>query len=643
MKNITGMLAAALGLVILTGTAAHPTMGEIKKIDLTPGKDRSLLILHFEGNGRFRVFQSERQGNVIVEAENLSLPASLTKLIDASTSDGPVIQLTPYSSGTAKRLMSKFVLQLRGQAEVTSSELPGKFILELKKKTILSQAQAKKNQKLPTLAKNGWSEKDELRGRAAANDKSEETAKKLVDVLNAAPEEKTYFGSRVTFEGNAVDVHDVFRLVGEASGLNIITDSNVKYQSNYSLIDIPWDQLLDIVIQQAQLKAAVTGNVVRIVTLARFNEEQQSKLKELDVADELEPVVMAVVPLSFATAEDMKKMIETLLIKRDRSSGGARASAPAADPNAGGGANAAEAGRFSQDFVRGELQVDSRSNSLIITNTKETIERIRKLVRELDVALPQVLIDAKIIIAQETFTRSIGVAWGGRATSTGSGRAGIGAGFAGNPISLGDGLGPAFQISPATGDNPGGAIGFRVGAGRHGNLNAQLSLAEANGVSKTVASPRVIVNNKVEAQITDGLTSFLSTVAGPNASGELKEIKANLNLTVKPQVTSVGSVLLDLNITKDDPVPDSSSITNKSMKTQVLVDSGSTLVLGGVYQFAQSKGEKGIPLLKDLPFIGQMFRTDSSNNAKNEMMVFITPQIIGVEDKAPGANESAAL
>jgi len=668
MNFLFKLVALAIALLGLTGIAEVP--GKIQKIDFTPGKDRALVVVHFQGKGNFRVFQSEKQGNVIVEAGNLVLPANLTKVIDAATSEGPVVQLTPYSAGDGKKSLAKLVIQLKGKAEITSSEMPGKFVLELKRLSLVDESLARKKG-IPKFGRSGWNEKDELKSRDAANEKSEETAKKLVDVLNAEPEEKVYFGSRVTFEGTAVDVHDIFRLVGEASSLNIITDSDVKYQSNYSLKDIPWDQLLDIVIQQAQLKAAVTGNVVRIITATKFNSEQQAKLKEIGIADDLEPVVMAVVPLSFAKAEDMKKMIETLLIKRNtanQAATGSSSSSPGGSPVAsviGGGPPGAPMGgpagvpvtagqgggqsggdtKFIQDFVRGVIEVDARSNSLVITNTKEAIGRIKKLVTELDVPLPQVLIDAKIIIASESFSRGIGVTWGGRATSTGTGRAGILGGFGSGAIELGDTPSPEFSVAPAGGKTPGGALGFSVGAGRHGNLNAQLSLAEADGVSKTVASPRVIVNNKKEAVISDGLTQFIPTSAGANASGTLQEVKADLNLTVTPQVTSLGSVLLDVDISKDNPVENSNSVQKKSIKTQVLVDSGATLVLGGVYQFGQSRTQNGIPLLKDLPFLGQLFRTDTSSNSKSELMVFITPQIVdGDESQAPAAaQEPAAL
>ena len=623
-------LGLALALAILPQAAE--AAGEIKKVDFTPGKELSLLVVNYTGQGTFRVFQSEQNSNLVVEADNLNLPASLTRAIDTGSTDGPVMQVTPYVSGTSKKPLAKFVVQLRQKAEIKSSELPGRFVVEIRRKSLADVRTAGG----ATLIGNA---RDEVKNRASANEKSEEVAQKLVDVLNAPAAEKRYFGSRVTFEASNANVHDIFRLVGESSGLNIITDTDVNATSNFSLKDIPWDQLLDIVIQQASLKAIITGNVVRIITLAKYNADQEARLKLITLGDELEPVIMAVIPLSFAKAEEMQRMIDSLVKKDVTTSTDPNNPAlipqqpPPTNPNAPPGTTPeVPRTKLVQDFVRGKIEVDTRSNSLIVTNVKDAIERIRRLVKELDVPLPQVLIDAKVVIAQESFTRSTGINWAGKVTSMGSGRAGVGLGINGGAVTLGSSE-IGSPVLPIPSPTQGIGTGFQLGTGRHGNLSAILQLSESTGVTRTVASPRVIVNNKFAARISDGQTSYISTTAGPNASGTVQPVTANLDLTVTPQVTSSGSILLSVDIKKDAFSTNAgagASVTtnNKSLTTEVLVDNGSTLVLGGVYQYGGTKNQGGIPLLKDLPFIGQLFRTDTDNNEKSELMVFITPQII---------------
>jgi type IV pilus secretin PilQ/predicted competence protein len=618
--------------------------GKIKSIDFTTSQNRLMLILQYEGKGEFRFSQNEKESTIVVEGDNFELPARLTKSHDFSSKNLPVLQMTPYNSVKKQKPISKFVLKTNGKTKVIATEIAGKYVLDISGLGFDSKANvgATNNISPKVMAERGWSETDTIVQKSAAGEKGEETAKRLLEVLNAPPEAKAYFGSRVSFEGSKVDVHDVFRLIGEASGLNIITDSDVSYTSNYTLKNLPWDQVLDLVVQQANLRAKVMGNVVRIISAAKYAAEQESKLKELDLADQMEPVVMAVIPLSFATAEDMKTMIEALLKPREdenvpttttvipTSTGAASATAPV-----GSTTKIEAAATLHQDFARGKIEVDSRSNSLVVTNTKETVERLRRLVKELDVALPQVLIDAKIIIASERFTKQIGMSWGGRATSGGSGRAGIAGLFNSSNVSLGDDIPTPFTVTSPTGATAGGGIGFQVGAGRHGNLNAQLLLAEVNGISKTVASPRVIVNNKKTANVVDGSTLLITTPGGANTPGSITQVNASLNLSVTPQVTSVGSVLLDLDINKASP-GQGASIDNKSITTQVLVDSGSTLVLGGVYSFDQTRSEQGIPLLKDLPFLGQLFRTNQDSNTKSELMVFITPEIVDPNSPEPG-------
>jgi type IV pilus assembly protein PilQ len=640
MKFLSSMVFTAFTLANLAH-AEEP--GMIKKVEFLPGKERSMFSIAYDGRGSFRVFQSEKHSHIIVEADSLSLPASLTRSIDASSSGSPVIQVTPYNSGSGTRLISKFVLQLKDAADVQSSDTPGRFTLEIKPKagSLLSAAAKKPFNPASVKIGRNWSESDQVKTKTGANEKSEDVALKLVEVLNSAPTDKNYFGSRVSFEASGADIHDIFRLVGDASGLNIITDSDVNAKASYSLKDIPWDQLLDLVIQQAQLKAAVVGNVIRITTLAKFNKDQEERKKEIALGDDLEPVLMAVLPLSYAKAEDMKKMIDSLLVK-SKSSGVAVVSqnnqpgGPQGPQGPQGNNNQNNAGpggapvsTLAQAFVRGQIEIDARSNSLVITNTKEAIERVRRLVNELDVPLPQVLIDAKFVVASEEFSRSIGMSFGAGATSGGTGRAGLGLGTNGlgftAPTAASN---PQFAVAaPDAGSN----LGFKIGSGLHGNLNAVLNLSEINGTSKTVASPRVIVNNKTAANIQDGSEFTVLLPATQGGTSTTQTISANLNLSVTPQITSSGSVLLDVNISNDSPGPTTANtvaVNKKSIDTEVLVDSGSTLVLGGVYQFATTKADRGIPLLKDLPFLGQLFRTNTEEIKKSELMVFITPQVL---------------
>ena len=627
---------AALGLAIsFAALGAAATAGKVTRLELRPEKERATLVLTHTGTAKFRLFKSAKRGTVILEAENVSLPPALTKLSDASSVGGPVLQMAPYNSAHGNKPMAKLVLQLRGEADVTGSEGPGRFTVQIVRKK--DQAAGALAAALRGLEKSSSVARDEVAARAAANAKSGDVAKRLIEVLNSPQEEKKYFGSRVTFEAKDADVPDIFRLVGESSELNIIWDPDVEgAKTSLAVKDLPWDQLLDIVIQQKGYKAVVMGNVVRIMTIETFNKQAKARKEEISISDELEPVVMAVVPLSFAEAKDMKTMIDAL-VQQKKGTGPSATGPGGGGPSGGGPSGGSSLGSDSlgQDFVRGKIEVDARTNSLIITNTKDAIDRIRRLVRELDVAVPQILIDAKIVIATDAFSKSIGVRWQGNLL-TESGSAGPAAVYGdGTEVAVGGGSNAIDAAAGMTLSGSTGAGGLLFGFGSKGdkNITAALALSELNRTSKTVASPRVIVNNNTKAEISDG-TSISST--STNQTGTTtNNVSAELKLTLTPQVTSRGSVQLKgLQIERGVPVSaGNGTITTdkKKLSTEVLVDSGSTLVLGGVYQQDRVEQQAGLPLLKDLPFVGWFFRENQDSNTKSELMVFITPQIVDPE------------
>lgn len=625
-----------LALLSIFGAESVFAAGEISKVQFNPAESKSSLVITYSGKGKFRTLHSEKKSSVIIEGLGIRLPARLSKSIDSSSKAGSVVQITPYQGGTTEHPITKFVVQLRGDYQLITSEISGKYIFEVKKRQSLASDRVKVRSAAPEQAPASEAAPKEESNIDPKN--TEEITKKLIEVLNSPSENKSYFGKKIKFDSVGANVFDIFSIVGLTAGLNIVADSDVKATASYSLNDIPWDQLLDITLQQARLKAVASGNVVRIMRVETYEQEQQSKMRQISMAEDFEPVVMGVIPLSFAVGTEMKKMIESLLVKKEGAASDAQSFMQKKDPGAKEGASdgASEVRPLSQAFVKGKIEVDERSNSLIVTNTKASIERIRRLVKELDVALPQILIDAKIVIASEKFSKTLGMSYGGKVQSA-AGRAGAALAMLDNTQSISSsGSNGAFAVSGGGGLG----FGFQLGAGPNANLNATLQLAETNGLSKTIASPRLTVNNKVAATISDGQKVYINTTsatAGGAITNGLTSIDTALALTVTPQVTNAGSVLLKVNVSKSSPEVFKGGISanSKSLQTEVLVDSGNTLVLGGVYQLETSKGETGIPLLKDLPFIGQLFRTDSSAVNKNEMMVFITPQIMEPNGSAP--------
>ncbi len=633
-----------LALPIIANGSSGPIMKEIRFSGASGGGAKIEFL--YSGKAEFKIKQLPDFDQIVVEANGITLPAKLTKSIDASLSQTPVVQITPYLSGAATP-GAKIIIQLKEKVSLEEQRNSGKFALAISPKMRRS-AQIKNFDTAGAVT-------DTISVRASATSKYEtsvQTAQDLIKTLETPAEERVYTGRKVDFEAANEDVYNIFKLVGDASGLNIVAGSDVKGTISLSLKSVPWDQLLDIVLQQLNLKATATGNVVHITTMDSYTKAQESKKKAIIVNEELEPTIMAIIPVSFAKASELKKMIGELLFqetvatrtdeeKQKQQTELQQQQIAASLASSGKTAMSPEdlakqsASKIQSAFLRGKIEVDERSNSLVVTNTKETVERIRKLVKELDVALPQVLIDSKIVIASENWAKTVGVTWAGRATTNGQGRAGVGFSFNEGQIQLQNSAtnGPAFSVTSKAGT---GASGFQVGSGTHGNLGLQLSLGETNGLTKTIASPRIIVNNKQSATVSDGTQLTFLTSGGVSSSGQLETVDAGLTLTVTPQITNSGSVLMDLSIAQRSPTTNR-DIDNKSVQTQVLVESGSTMVLGGIYTYSSQNKEDGIPLLKDLPFVGQLFRTNSDNWGRGELMVFVTPKIMEPGDSGAPA------
>lgn len=638
--NMKLISALVLGVSLaMSGSATARADFFVKKLNFQPDKNKSTFVVEFGGTTVPVVQEDARIRQLVIELPGVQLPSDLTRVIDFAAKDSPVVQITPYNAG-APVGGAKIVLQLREQVDISKESSPGKLTLRLRplSATIVKRAMPASSdadlrvdatdEKLQVSSNNNskrieltkaWIESDAIHESSSASDKTDhsiEVAKKLEETLNSNDADKSYQGSKVNFEASDSDVHDIFRLVAATSGLNILTASDVVGKVSLSLKGIPWDQLLDVILQQQQLRIAVSGNVVRVMSQAAYNKELDERKKSLALTTAMEPTIMAILPISYAKADEMKRMIDTLLIH-----------APAATM---GSDKESE-----QAFERGKLEVDQRSNSLIVTNTSKAIERIKRLLKELDVAMPQILIESKIVVASETFSRGLGLNWAAQQAVGAAGTAGGGLSFNGgktNTTAVTSTASTAASSTFAVASNANsGAFGFALGAGSRANLAVSLAMAESSSLAKTVASPKIIVGNKQSASITDTLNAAYTTqsTSTGGVATETKFVSLPLTMTVNPQITNAGSVLMDLSVSKSSLHDAKSGASEqKSIQTQVLVDSGSTLVLGGVYQYQTNKDRDGVPFLKDLPVLGFLFRNSLESESKSELLVFVTPKIL---------------
>lgn len=396
------------------------------------------------------------------------------------------------------------------------------------------------------------------------------------------------------------------------------------------LVDVPWDQALDLILSARGLGKEQTGNVLRVAPVEVLRNEYESKIEARKGSLQLEPLVTEFITLSYAKADEVKVMLEAA----SNNQGGKKSS-----KKKGSMPNANSSGLMSS---RGSILVDKRTNTLIVKDTIESINNVKRLIAVIDKPIQQVLIEARIVEASDQFTHSIGVRWGGavnRQTAVNfPGSVAIGAAngvTAANSTAIISGGQSAattrgFLVDlPAAGN--GGSIGLSLGSFSNAiNLDLELSAAQADGVAKIISNPRIVTSNLKTATVTQGALLPFVTPATANNPATTELIEAALTLTVTPQITADGGVIMDIEVTKDAPASfgGTTGINSKAVTTNVFVKNGETIVIGGVYTRDKGNNKTAVPFFSEIPFLGWLFKTEETRDNKTELLIFITPKVM---------------
>ncbi len=473
---------------------------------------------------------------------------------------------------------------------------------------------------------------------------------------NAAP---VYNGSRVTFNFQDIPTRSVLQLIADVSDLNVVVADSVTGNVTLRLVNVPWDQALDIVLQAKGLDKRQQGNVIWVGPQEEIAKREQAIADARQQMEDKEPLVTDFIPVSYGRAEDIAKLLTTEA-QANQAGGG----------SGGGGGGTAELAQRGFLSARGSVTFDSRTNTLLISDVPSKIEEIRQLVAVLDRPVQQVLIESRIVIATDSFARELGVKFGvsggyqdhhgnvvstaGTATATdamsnvvlGNRMLTPGRGLpntAPGAIPLGIAvptLDDRLNVNlPVT--NPAGSFGLAI-LGADYLLDLELSAAQTEGRSEVISTPRVITANQREATIKQGqevgyVTYQQSTGGGASTGTATVQFKeAVLELKVTPTITADDRVVLSLNVKKDavagwvdNPgggmVP---TLDKREVNTEVLVDNGQTVVLGGVYEVEKSDLVRKVPFLGDVPVVGNLFKNKGRNDKKAELLIFVTPRIL---------------
>ena len=551
----------------------------ISNIDFRRGPNgEGRVLINFSGSGA-NAEMTRKGDKVLVTIDHANLPANLAQRLDTLDFATPVQSITTRAGMGGGARME---IAVKGNVETSAYQTADQYVIEVAPK----KAEAK-DEKLARLNK-----------------------------------EPSYDGKRVTFNFQDIPVRSALQLIADISGLNLVASDSVGGSVTLRLVNVPWDQALDVILRAKSLDKRRNGNVVWVAPQAELAKYEQdladAKLKAQDTAE----LVTDYVPISYGKASDIAKLLTT-------------------GSKQGGGASG---GNTQRGFLspRGSVSFDERTNTLLLNDTPEKIRQLRDLIAVLDKPVQQVLIESRIVVATDDFTRELGAKFGvsGRVNNTefpnsATATPALTAGIGGGNVTSG-GLNVNLPVGAAT-SNFGLAI-----LGANYAIDLELSAAQTEGRGEVISSPRVITANQQEAVIRQGqeigYVTFQNSAGGGAGSGtatvQFKD--AVLELKVTPTITADNRVYLMINVKKDAlagyvDAPGSGkipTINTREINTSVLVDNGQTVVLGGIYEVNKSNTISKVPGLGDIPGIGALFRNTSRTNTKAELLIFVTPRIL---------------
>lgn len=552
----------------------------IKDIDFRRGPDGSGRVVVALANNQVGVDLKQQGKTLTIDFLRSSLAEGLRRKLDVTDFGTPVQRITTTEDGDRVHM----VIEPIGEWEHSAYQSDNKFVVEVRQKKI-------------DLSK-----------------------------LTQGP---GYSGEKLSLNFQNIEVRSLLQVIADFTNFNIVTSDTVTGALTLRLKDVPWDQALQIIMDAKGLGMRKSGTVLWIAPKDEIDARTKKDFEAALEIQKLEPIRTQAFQLNYAKATAMVEQLTNI--------------------NSGSGAG--NSSRFLSE--RGSAIAEPRTNQLFVTDTAAKIEEVRKLLLSLDVAVRQVLIEARIVEARDSFGRSLGVRLGGsdlRANRGGDGgyalggnnRLAFGTSYSNSVSSSGaggttDSLG-SFVNLPAqlASGSPVGSFAlsiFNSAANRF--LTLELSALEADGKGKIVSSPRVITADQTKALIEQG-TEYPYSVTAPNGATTIAFKKAVLKLEVTPQITPEGSIILDLDINKDsrgETTTQGVAIDTKHIVTQILVENGGTVVIGGIFEMEETNQENKIPFLGDVPVMGNLFKNKTKEATKREMLVFITPKVIS--DRGP--------
>jgi type IV pilus assembly protein PilQ len=562
-------------------TAGTPAFAESRNVETQPirdldfrrGTDSSGRIVVDLPSNQVGVDIRQQGQNLVVEFLKSSLPEGLRRRLDVSDFGTPVQTVTTFQAGDRVRV----VIEPRGAWEHSAYQSENQFVVEVRQQ------------------------------------KTDPT--KLTQGTGFA-------GEKLSLNFQNIEVRSLLQVIADFTNFNIVTSDSVSGSVTLRLKDVPWDQALDIVLQAKGLGMRKSGNVLWIAPKDEIASKEKLDLESRNAIQSLEQLRTQSFQLNYTKAADIASQLTA-------GTGAARILS-----------------------TRGSVIAEPRTNQLFVTDIPSRLDSVQGLITKLDIAVRQVLIEARIVEASDTFGRSLGVRLGGSdlrgvrggdpgyAIGNSNSRVALGGTYNAVSATSGETVATALDTASTTFVNlPAAGVGgfapstfaislFSAAANRF--LNLELSALEADGKGRLVSSPRIVTADQTKAMIEQG-TEFPYQQATSSGATAVTFRKATLKLEVTPQITPEGNIILDLDVSKDsrgETTAAGIAINTKHIRTQVLVENGGTVVIGGIFELTESESEAKVPLLGDLPGVGNLFKSKSRSSNKQEMLVFITPKMI---------------
>ncbi|WP_077001281.1 type IV pilus secretin PilQ [Variovorax sp. KK3] len=550
----------------------------LRDVDFRLGSDNTGRVVVDLANNQVGVDIRQQGRNLVVEFTKSTLPEGLRRRLDVSDFGTPVQTVTTQQAGDRVRM----IIEPRGDWEHSAYQSENQFVVEVRARKVD-----------PT---------------------------KLTQGVG-------YTGEKLSLNFQNIEIRSLLQVIADFTNFNIVTSDSVTGALTLRLKDVPWDQALDIIMQAKNLGMRKNGSVLWIAPKDEINAKEKLEFEAQAAIQNLEPLRTQSFQLNYTKA---------VTIAQGLTGSGA----------ASGGGSGSTTRILSP---RGSVIAESRTNQLFVSDIPSRLQQVAELIQKLDIPVRQVLIEARIVEASDTFGKSLGVRLGG--------------GVAGGTVGSNNGrpifgnVGAFPTVTPATGTTPGSALTTftnsnfvnlpSTGVAGNGNapgtfaislfnssfsrmLNLEISALEADGKGKVVSSPRVVTADQTKALIEQG-TELPYQVATSSGATSIAFRKANLKLEVTPQITPEGNIILTLDVNKDtvgQATTAGFAIDTKHVQTEVLVENGGTVVIGGIFELTETNNESRVPVLGEVPYMGALFRKRERVINKTEMLVFITPKMI---------------